>query len=178
MKGIIVNLLEYVVVDVHGERAWDEALDQAGLDGVYTSLGNYDDAEIMRLFSIVAAGMSMSDDELLRWFGRRAIPRMAERWPGFFVPHHGSLPFLRTLNGVIHSEVRKLYAGTDCPHFDFTSAADGSLVLGYRSARRLCGLAHGFILGVGDHYGETLNVRHLECMHAGSERCLIAVVAS
>ena len=39
--------------------------------------------------------------------------------------------------------------------------------MGYRSPRKLCGLAHGFILGAGDHYGETLTVEHLKCMHEG-----------
>lgn len=178
MKGIIFNLLEDVVVDAYGERAWDEALDRAELDGVYTSLGNYDDAEILRLLSVVATSLPLSDDDVQRWFGQRAIPRMAQRWPAFFIPHQQTIPFLRTLNSVIHPEVHKLYTGTDCPYFDFSSAADGALLIGYHSARKLCGLAHGFILGVGDHYGESLCVEHLECMHEGAERCLMAVAAT
>lgn len=175
MKGIIFNLLEDVVVEAHGERTWDGLLDAAGLDGVYTSLGNYDDAEIMRLVSVAGAAFSLPDEDVLRWFGRQAIPGMAQRWPGFFAPHQKAVPFLRSLNSVIHPEVRKLYTGAYCPHFDFTTAPDAALVVGYRSPRRLCGLAHGFILGAGDHYGEDLSVRHLECMREGDDRCLIAV---
>ena len=38
--------------------------------------------------------------------------------------------------------------------------------------------AHAFILGVGDHYGEALTVRHLECMHDGDPRCLVEVSAA
>lgn len=175
MKGIIFNLLEDAVVDTYGEPAWDGALDEAGLDGVYTSLGNYDDADLMKLVSAVGTALSASDDDVLRWFGQRAIPGMVKRWPGFFDPHQQTIPFLKTLNSVIHPEVRKLYAGAYCPHFDFTSPSDGSLVIGYRSPRKLCGLAHGFILGAGDHYGETLTVRHQECRDEGSDRCLISV---
>ncbi|MCH9720501.1 MAG: heme NO-binding domain-containing protein [Actinomycetia bacterium] len=175
MKGVIFNLLEEVVADAYGERAWDAALDRAGLDGVYTSLGSYDDAEITALVSVIAAERSVSEGDFLCWFGRRAIPLMAGRWPGFFAPHVKSLPFLRTLNSVIHTEVRKLYSGTYCPHFEFSSPADGSLVIGYRSPRKLCGLAEGFILGAGDHYGEALEVRHLACMHEGADHCRIAV---
>lgn len=175
MKGIIFNLLEDAVVDAYGESAWDGALEAAELDGVYTSLGNYDDADMTKLVSVVGTALSVPDDDVLRWFGRQAIPGMVKRWPGFFAPHQQTVPFLKTLNSVIHPEVRKLYAGASCPHFDFTTSADGSLVIGYRSPRRLCGLAHGFILGTGDHYGETLAVRHLECVIEGSDRCLIAV---
>ena len=62
MKVIIFNLLEDVVVDAYGERRWDEVLDLAGLHGVYTSLGNYDDAELMELFTAVASQLSLSDN--------------------------------------------------------------------------------------------------------------------
>lgn len=175
MKGIILNLLEDAVVDAYGESAWDRALDEAELDGVYTSLGNYDDSDLMKLVSVVGTALSAPDDDVLRWFGQRAIPGMVKRWPGFFAPHRQTVPFLKTLNSVIHPEVRKLYAGAYCPQFDFTSLPDGSLMMGYRSPRKLCGLAHGFILGAGDHYGETLAVRHQECRNEGSDRCLIAV---
>ena len=178
MKAVIFNLLEEVIVDAHGEQTWEDVLDLAGLDGVYTSLGNYDDAEIMHIVSAVSSHLSVTDDDALRWFGQRAIPGMAERWPHFFTPHRRAVELLRTLNDVIHPEVRKLYSGTDCPHFNFPSSTDASLVIGYRSPRKLCRLAHGFILGVGDHFGETLRVNHLECMHEGSDRCLLAVTAT
>jgi hypothetical protein len=178
VKGVIFNLLEEVVVATHGDGTWDDLLDGAGLDGIYTSLGSYDDQEMMRLVRVAGDALSLSDDEVLRWFGRQAIPRMVDRWPDYFSAHHETVPFLRSINSVIHPEVRKLYAGAYCPHFDFTSPPDGSLLIGYRSPRQLCGLAHGFILGVGDHYGEALTVRHLECMHEGSQRCLVAVSAA
>ena len=178
MKGIVFNLLEDVVVDTYGDRTWDELLDAAGLDGVYTSLGSYDDSEITALVSAAATALSIPEGEVLRWFGQRAIPGMATRWPEFFAPHRNSLPFLRSLNDVIHPEVRKLYAGAFCPHFDFATAAENELTIGYRSPRKLCDLAHGFIIGAGEHYGETLTVQHRECMHDGSDRCLIAVTAA
>lgn len=178
MKGIIFNLLEDVVVSTQGDAAWDTLLERADLDGLYTSLGSYDDAEMMRLVSTAATALSLSEDEVLRWFGRQAIPDMVQRWPAFFAPHEKTIPFLLTLNSVIHPEVRKLYAGAYCPHFDFTSPADGSLLIGYRSPRNLCGLAHGFTLGAGDHYGEEISVQHLECMQKGSDRCLISVTTA
>ena len=175
MKGIIFQLLEDVVVDAYGEATWDELLDAAGLDGVYTSLGSYDDAEISALVSAAAAKLSLSEGDVLRWFGQRAIPGMAKRWPEFFIAHQTTMPFLLSLNDVIHPEVRKLYSGAYCPHFVFSTPPDGSLTIGYRSPRQLCDLAHGFILGAGDHFGESLVVQHRACMHDGADSCLIAV---
>ncbi|WP_328359513.1 heme NO-binding domain-containing protein [Mycobacterium sp. NBC_00419] len=175
MKGVIFNLLEEVVADTYGDKTWDDLLEAAEVDGIYTSLGSYDDADMVRLVSAAGAALSLSDEDVLRWFGRHAIPNMVTRWPEYFSAHGHTVPFLRSLNDVIHPEVRKLYAGAYCPHFDFSSPDDGSLLIGYRSPRRLCGLAHGFILGAGDHYGESVTVGHLECMHDGADRCLVAV---
>ena len=33
MKGIVFNLLEQVVTDAHGVAAWEDLLDDAGVDG-------------------------------------------------------------------------------------------------------------------------------------------------
>jgi NADPH:quinone reductase-like Zn-dependent oxidoreductase len=130
MKGIIFQLLEDVVVDAFGEATWDELLDAAGLDGVYTSLGSYDDAEISALVSAAAAKLSLSEGNVLRWFGQRAIPGMAKRWPEFFIAHQTTMPFLLSLNDVIHPEVRKLYSGAYCPNYVFSTPPDGSVTIG------------------------------------------------
>lgn len=47
MKSIIFNLLEQVVTDAHGEDIWDDLLAGAGLEGAYTSLGNYPDEDLL-----------------------------------------------------------------------------------------------------------------------------------
>jgi hypothetical protein len=150
MKGVVFNLFEEVLSQSHGDAAWDGLLAATGLDGLYTSAGNYDDKDLVRLVSETGTTMGASPDDVLLWFGRRAIPLMARRWPGYFTPHQSTLPLLRSLNDVIHPEVRKLYAGAFCPHFHFEMAADGALLIGYRSPRQMCRLAHGFIEGVAD----------------------------
>lgn len=45
MKGVVFNVLEQVVSAEHGEDTWDRLLDEADLDGAYTSLGSYEDAD-------------------------------------------------------------------------------------------------------------------------------------
>ena len=44
MKGVIFNLLERAVTDEYGADVWDDLIDDAGVGGAYSSLGNYDDA--------------------------------------------------------------------------------------------------------------------------------------
>ena len=66
MKGIIFNLLSESVIQEFGENTWDDLLDAAGLDGAYTSLGNYDDAEIFKLVGVASEKLKLPPDEVLR----------------------------------------------------------------------------------------------------------------
>lgn len=177
MKGVVFNLLEQVVVREYGENVWDDLLDDAGLAGTYTSLGSYPDEEIMSLVAAAAAALKLPPDEVLRWFGRRAMPLLAGHYPVFFTPHQDTMSFVMSVNAIIHPEVRKLYAGAGCPNFHFEKDESGALLMGYNSPRKLCALAHGFIEGAGDHYGQTAAVEHPLCMHRGDERCLLRITA-
>ena len=177
MKGIVFNLLEEVVTRNHGAATWDALLDAADLDGAYTSLGSYPDEDAGKL--VVAAGkaLGLEPREVLRWFGREAMPVLAQKYPGFFTPHATVRPFLLSLNSIIHPEVRKIYPGADVPVFDFEDAPDGALLMGYNSPRRLCALAHGFVEGAAGHYGEPVVFEHLRCMHRGDDKCLFRISA-
>lgn len=173
MKGIVFNVLEEVVVANYGETVWDNLLEAAGSNGVYTSLATYPDDQIMRLVQAASDALGLPAADVVRWFGRNAIPRFAARYPVFFNAHTSTRPFVLALNTIIHPEVRKIYTGAQCPHFDFQDDADGSLLIGYRSPRKLCAIAHGFIEGVADHYHEEVQVDHLNCMHKGDAQCLM-----
>ncbi|RDU97807.1 heme NO-binding protein [Trinickia dinghuensis] len=172
MKGIVFNLLEELVCREHGEDTWDDLLDSTGLTGAYTSLGSYPDEEVTRLVAAAAERFALPPADVLRWAGRGAMPLLARKYPGFFAGHSTTRSFVLTLNDIIHPEVRKLYPGADTPEFDFDTRMPGELVMGYQSARRLCALAHGFIEGAADHYGERLEYRHVRCMHDGDSRCV------
>src|SRR6185312_7716364 len=111
MKGIVFNVLEEVVVANYGEAVWDDLLDAAGSDGVYTSLGTYPDDHIMRLVKAASDALGIPPMDVVRWFGRQAIPRFAERYPVFFTAHTSTRPFVLALNTIIHPEVRKIYTG-------------------------------------------------------------------
>ncbi|MBI4264429.1 MAG: heme NO-binding domain-containing protein [Acidobacteria bacterium] len=113
MKGIIFNLFEQVVSQERGEDAWDDVLASANLDGVYTSLGNYPDAQLVKLVHATAAAFRQTPEDVLRLLGARAVPLLAAKYPMFFEGHLSARTFLRTLNDVIHPEVRKLYPGAD-----------------------------------------------------------------
>lgn len=178
MKGVVFNLLEEVVCEHHGDAAWDDLLDAAGVSGSYTSLGSYPDVEMGKLLQAASTALDMPPNEALRWFGREAMSRLAKRYPAFFLAYKSVRPFLLSLNSIIHPEVHKLYPGACCPHFDFEEAADGALLMGYQSPRKFCALAHGFIEAVAAHYHNTVAVAHRQCMHYGDAKCVIRVAFS
>lgn len=175
MKGIVFNLLEEVVSQAYGEAAWDGLLERAELDGVYTSLGSYPDQEIEALLVAAAEVLDSTPGDCLQWFGREAMPLLAGRFPAFFVPHRTTLPFILSLNTIIHPEVRKLHPGAMCPTFDFEQRKDGTLLMGYTSERNLCRLAEGFIEGAAAHFGERAEIEHLHCMAKGDPECLLGI---
>lgn len=171
MKGIVFNLLEEVVTREYGADTWDDLLDAAGVDGAFTSLGNYDDAVLFKLVGAASAALKLPAEAIVKWFGRRMLPLLADRYPTLFTPHKSARSFILSLNSVIHPEVRKLYPGADAPEFDFDSSSPEVLVMDYRSKRKLCALAEGLSEGAADHFGETVEIRHVECMLHGAERC-------
>ena len=173
MKGIIFNLVEDSVVDAHGLEAWDQILEKAGLDGAYTTLGNYPDADFVALVSAGSSLFGIEPPDLTREIGRDALGRLAKRFPRFFTPHDSVRPFLLTLNDVIHPEVLKLHLDSTPPAFWFDELDRDHLVVHYRSQRRLCALAEGLIEGAAAYYGQEASVVQTQCMLDGADHCAL-----
>lgn len=172
MKGVIFNIVEEVIVAKLGPAAWDEMLSVTGLSGVYTSLGSYPDADLDKLLAACADLTAAEPSALLQIIGEGSIPLLFDRYPQFFENAPNARAFILSLNTIIHPEVRKLYAGAACPHFNFVEA-ENTITMGYNSPRRLCHLAHGFILGLATHYNETIAIGQPCCMHDGARMCHI-----
>jgi hypothetical protein len=177
VKGVVFNLLGEVVSDVHGEDLWDDLLDDAGLDGSYTSLGSYPDVDFLALVGAASARLEVPADDVVRWFGREATPRFRGLYPAFFEPHDSTRGFVLTLNQIIHPEVRKVYPGADVPVFDFDSSDEDLLRMGYSSARKMCAFAEGLLLGAGDVFGEEVVIDQPLCMNRGDDHCLLEIGA-
>jgi hypothetical protein len=150
-------------------------LESAGVNGAYTSLGSYPDEEIYKLVAAAAAALGHPRAAILRWFGRKAMPLFAEKYPNFFATQTNTRRFLLTVNDIIHPEVRKLYPGANVPVFDFDTSSPDTLLMGYKSERKLCALAQGFVEGAADHYGEDISFEHVKCVDRGDEKCVFKI---
>jgi predicted hydrocarbon binding protein len=177
VKGIVFNLLEEVVVTDHGADAWENILDASGVDGAYTSLGSYSDDEFMTLVGAASNSLGQDEETVVRWFGREALPLLADRYPVFFDSHVSTRTFLLTLNKIIHPEVRKLYPGADVPNFEFGENGE-ALSMTYSSKRSLCFFGEGLIEGAAAHYGEKAEITQPQCIRRGDSNCEFRITFS
>ena len=169
------NLLESLVVEHHGEETWEQLIEAAEVDGSYTSLGSYPDEDLFALVGAASQALGLPPDDVVRWFGRNAMPLFAERYPALFAEYDDTRTFVLALNDIIHPEVRKLYPGAIVPEFDYDLSDPAQLLMDYHSPRQLCAFAEGLVLGAADHFGETAAIEQPLCMHRGDPRCRLAI---
>src|SRR5258708_34944711 len=121
--------------------------------GGYLPFDRYPDDELFRLLGALPVGAEMGADERLRWFGQAAVPLLAERYPLIFAPHRSAESFLLTLNAILPPGGPPADVDTGPIDLEVLEVdPPGGLVLGYRSARRLCALAEGFVTGTAAYY--------------------------
>ncbi|OKH68343.1 hypothetical protein EB72_01145 [Mycobacterium sp. SWH-M1] len=174
MKGVLFNVVEDAVSQQWGEEMWDALLLDCELDGAYTALGNYPDAELVALARAAAVRLDQSVDDVLRILGRFAFPPLLARYRSEEQPPVSMRAFLPTVNDLIHPEVLKLYPGASVPRFILRDTGT-HLELDYVSVRSMCMLAEGLVLGVAEYYGEHVDVDQLSCKQRGDDRCTIRI---
>ena len=173
MKGIIFSVVEETICAEYGVQVWDELLTTAGLPGGYSTLGDYPDEELYQLIAVGSHALQTSPEALTRHLGTASLKALSGKYPEFMVPHTNTRDFMLTLNDVIHPEVRKLHPHANPPEFEFSDDSNGDLLVGYRSARRLCAFADGMIVGAAGHFGQSVVVQHDMCTSKGDETCLL-----
>jgi predicted hydrocarbon binding protein len=175
MKGIVFNLIEAIIEKEFGSIMWDRVLDEAGLKGAYTSLGNYSDYEFFSIVEAASAVMNLSVTDTLRWVGRRSMGQFKDLVPYIFENYNNSESFIKDINNIIHPEVKKLYPGAVCPHFHVRLSQKKSVSFIYNSPRKLCALAEGFMQSCAEVYEDRIKIRQPECVHEGSSQCVFVV---
>ena len=176
MKGIFFNLAQEVVEDRWGADLWDDAVALAGVDGAYTWLGTYPDADMFALARALSEVGGRSTSEVLVLIGRHGFASLASHHAEVLTGIDDWRTLVSSLDGVIHPEAQVLHPGAAPPGFEELAGIPGESVrLRYRSDRALCALAEGLLLGVGDWYGSPLTVAHRLCVHRGDAACVIEI---
>lgn len=175
MIGLIFNTLESVVVEEFGEDTWDDILEQANSDGVYHGLGSYQDEEITRLVVASAKLLNKEPSEILRWFGQQAAHKFHQKMPDMFTQFDSFFSYILSLNDIIHPHVKELYPNSQVPYFKTISHSDDELIVEYVSARQMCHLAEGLIVGSAEIFQTKVIVEQPKCVHHGAVHCHLRI---
>ncbi len=178
MKGVVFNAAEEAVVELFDADTWDDLLDAAGVDGIYNSVGDYPDAELVAIVVAASEATGLSVDDVLVAVGRKALKHLADRVPSLVDHCQHPFEFLRLIHDVIHVEVMKLYPNSQPPGFTYEDLPGNGLRMIYNSPRCLDGLAEGLILGVGDRFDTELDITRTETGEKGKVQIDVVVVGA
>jgi hypothetical protein len=93
----------------------------------------------------------------------------------YILPEWKTLDVIEHTEERIHKMVRLQHKGARPPYLSTTRRSADEIVVHYASERKLCSLAKGFATGIARHYGETLQITDLTCMHRGAPTCEILI---
>lgn len=169
MKGVVFTELLEMTEARFSLRVLDRVLSAANpaSRGQYTSVGTYPHEELFSILMELSRETGIAPAELLKDFGAHLFGRFVAGHPSFFAGVKDAFALLKSVEGYIHVEVRKLYPDAELPSLLCSDDGPGRLVLIYRSPRRLADLAEGLIEACAKHFGETLTLER-EDLSAGN----------
>lgn len=173
MKGIVFSLFNQYVESKQGMVGWEELLNtvKPKSEGIYTSGATYKDTELVDLVTAFAKTQNQKVDDVLRDFGYFMFNCFVNKYPIFFKSDMDLKAFLKSVDSVIHIEVRKLYSDSVLPELTYEEPSAQNLIINYKSPRKMCHLAEGLIQGAADHFHQSIAMQQKECMHQGNSRC-------
>ncbi len=177
MKGIIFTTFNDMVEQKIGIAVWDQFLEAVKPEskGIYTSVEDFSDEELQALIGELSAVTGTPMIDLLREFGHFLFHELAFRHSIFIEEKSDFISFLKSIEDVVHKEVAKLYSNSNLPSLKWEQPAEDTLILFYRSPRKLCHLADGLIRGAAERYQVKIEQKHGPCMHDGSDHCRLTV---
>lgn len=164
MKGVVFTEFLEMVEDKFSPEMADNIIAAADLPngGAYTAVGTYPHAEMGKLVIALSKETGAKVPDLLKAYGRHLFGRFLAGYPQFFADLSDSFSFLKTIDQVVHVEVRKLYPDAELPGFETQEMGPGRLQMIYRSPRCLGDFAEGLMEGCFAHFGERVSVTRVD----------------
>ena len=175
MKGAVFIAFNQMVEEQIGIDVWERMLAEVAppSGGIYTSVEAYEDEELFNLVGKLSEITGHPIPTLVEQFGAYLFSALNSKYPVFSEQQPDFFSFIKSIDGVIHKEVRKLYQHPNLPSLECEQTDDDTLLVTYRSPRKLCILAEGLIRGAALHYQTDYNLEHPTCMLHGSDHCLL-----
>ena len=176
MHGIVYFLLQQFVESNWDNATWSSMFDSAGLERkTYLPTDVYPDAEVLALVEAGAQVAGVSEEEVLTSFGRFLAPNLLAIHGALIQPDWRTLETILNTEEVMHAMVRQSKPGAQPPVLKCVQGDDAKLQVIYTSPRKLCSLAKGIMLGIADHFDETIQIDDQSCMLNGDFFCSMSV---
>lgn len=174
MKGVIFNLLEDFISTGWGPDTYEAVLAKCPLHTKepFVGPGTYPDADLLAIVEKTTEKLGITVPEAVHAFGKYCFPKLAAKFPVFVAGHDHPKTFLKTIDDVIHVEVRKLFRDANPPRITFTDPGPDQLILTYESGRRLCALMTGLLDGAAEYFKIPIEATQTECMLDGASACV------
>jgi hypothetical protein len=177
MKGVVFTAFNDMIEQEIGIAVWDQLLEAVKPEsqGIYTSVEDFPDEELGAMIAELSVVTGTPIIDLVKHFGQFLFHTLAFKHSLFIEAEPDFLSFLKSVEDVIHKEVVKLYPNPNLPSLKWDQPDARSLILFYRSPRKLCHLAEGLIKGAAEQYQVGYEQEHAPCMHDGSDHCRITI---
>lgn len=175
MRGVIFTEFTCFLEDRIGLDALTRAIEATDLKsgGAYTSVGSYPYAELEALVvTLVNQSEDIAAPQILWDFGYWLAGRFSTAYKHFFDPHDNAIDLLKSVDGHIHVEVRKLDPDAVPPRVILTSTGPKQYMMQYESHRPLAQLALGLTQGAIDAYGQQWTVSDVAASDGGKQMTL------
>lgn len=162
MKGVVFTEFLEMVEDKFGfdvvENMIEASEDKLSTKGAYTSVGTYSHEEIITLVVNLSKATNIEVPLLVHTFGKHLLGQFAKSHGSFFDEVSNTYDFLKSIDGHIHVEVKKLYPDAELPKFDcyHPNGETEKLEMIYSSDRSMSDLAAGLIEGCIEYYKEDI----------------------
>ena len=174
--GVIFDEMEKYVVKETGRSGLARIRKLTGRgDAGYALEETYPDAELTVIVGGIVEATSRPPEQIIEEFGESMVPGLLEVY-GFLVnPRWSFIDFLLNTESVIHRGVKLHTPSAKPPELGVERAGPESVVVTYRSKRKLCPLAKGIIRGAAAHYRVAVTLSEERCMMRGDPECVITV---
>lgn len=162
MKGVVFTDFLEMVEEEFGfdvvENVMDKSEDKLASKGIYTSIGTYSHEEIIILVANLSEETNIEIPILIHSFGKHLLGQFVKSHGKFFDEVNNVYDFLKSIDGHIHVEVKKLYPDAELPRFDcyHPNGDERKLEMIYASERSMSDLAAGLIEGAIEYYKEEI----------------------
>jgi hypothetical protein len=179
MKGVIFAIYEDFLTENWGIETMEAVLEDCPHTAgePFVAPKSYPDQWIVDLITATCKRLSLELPDAIRAFGKFAFKGLASRYPVFLEGVDHPRDLLLSVHDIIHVEVKKLMEGATPPNL-FYEDIDGDaskLTIHYESARGLCTLMEGLLVGASEFFDVPIECQHTSCTHEGAERCTFAL---